>query len=127
MKDLITLVHGNSMGMQRIVRTFRETWGRRRLQENPSLQLIQGERECKENSDFANLSGISKRKLEEKIATISSKEYRSGDVVQRYYVNRSFLEKYGLGDIVVSSQTNHVGNSTFPSTAKPVPEEGRNS
>lgn len=105
MPDLIRFVHGSSLGLQRIIKEFRQLWGAKKVSKakaegdvehtltaEDSLTAAQG----KENVDYSTVCGISKRQLECKIQQIAKKEARLPDYRHRFYVHSDVLEKYGL-------------------------------
>ena len=125
MHDLIRLVHKSSMGLGRLMKTFREYWGAKVMASSCSGDPM-GTRErstspgddstnktvptetspfCKpktpgtnvgNSSELENASGISKRQLERKIQSMAVKEARPPNHRQLWYVHDSVLQKYGI-------------------------------
>ena len=126
MPDLIRLVHKNSMGLARLMKTFREQWGAKVMASNNNSGggggvEPMGTRErstspsddsaktrstevspfCKPKtpgggSELENASGISKRQVEKKIQSMAVKEARPPSNKQLWYVHDSVLQKYGI-------------------------------
>ena len=122
MHDLIRLVHKSSMGLGRLMKTFREYWGAKVMASSCSVDPM-GTRErstspgddktiptetspfckpktpgtnVKNSSELENASGISKRQLERKIQSMAVKEARPPNHRQLWYVHDSVLQKYGI-------------------------------
>ncbi|XP_048583932.1 uncharacterized protein LOC116615698 [Nematostella vectensis] len=74
--DLIQFVHSSSMGINKLIRQFREFWSNK-------CSSLEG---CKKH--------ISKRQLERKIQAIAVKERRQDR--KRWYVQNHILEQYGM-------------------------------
>ena len=128
MPDLIRLVHKNSMGLGRLMKTFREYWGAkvtasgsgdpvgtRERNTSPSnnstkATLTENSPFCKpktpgltgNGSELENASGISKRQLERKIQSMAVKEARPPSHKQLWYVHDSVLQKYGIDGTALS-------------------------
>ena len=122
MPDLIRLVHKNSMGLGRLMKTFREYWGAKVIASSGGDPMGMRERSispsndstkatstenspfCKpktpgptgNSSELENASGISKRQLEKKIQSMAVKEARPPSHKQLWYVHDSVLQKYGI-------------------------------
>lgn len=136
MPDLIRLVHKNSMGLGRLIKTFRMHWGSKVMATSAANSDPLGIRErstsptdnvtkstttsaevspfCKpktpggSNSEIENASGISKRQLEKKIQSIAVKEVRQPNSRQLWYVHDAVLEKYSID-----------GNTSSPPLSSP--------
>lgn len=105
MPELIRLVHGNAMGLHRLVKTFRIHWGAK-VKENTEGSPIQSsanpttlpqtpKTSCSA-TDYEAASGISKRQLERKIQTIATKEIRPPTHKPLWYVYNSVLQQYNM-------------------------------
>ncbi len=103
MPDLVSLVHGSSMGIARLMKTFRVHWGARmaadtnRDKDSPSppsstLPLATPQRDA----EYETASGISKRQLERKILAIATKEQRQGHHRPIWYVQDAVMQQYNL-------------------------------
>ena len=153
MPDLIRLVHKNSMGLGRLIKTFRTHWGSKVMNFNLTGDDPIGTRErstspsddltkatvsvevspfCKpktpcgtnnNSSELENASGISKRQLEKKIQFMATKEVRPPSSRQLWYVHNTVLEKYNIDVNTLSPLL------TSPSVgaAKSTPSENGNS
>lgn len=87
MPDLITLVHGNTAGLNKIMSQFRKHWTAKCL----------GRAVTDEEVD--EKSPISKRQLEKRIQNIATKERRSDRL--RWYVHSHILATFGLENLLV--------------------------
>lgn len=124
MPDLIRLVHKNSMGLGRLIKTFRMHWGTKVMATSAVNSDPLGIRERSTsptgcittstttsaevspfskpktpgggNNEIENASGISKRQLEKKIQSIAVKEVRQPNSRQLWYVHDAILEKYSI-------------------------------
>lgn len=104
MPDLIRFVHGSPLGLQRVIKEFRQLWGAKKASktvasdgENTLTAKDTPTAACgKENVDYSTVCGISKRQLESKIQQIAKKESRPPDYKHRFYVHRDIFNKYGL-------------------------------
>lgn len=114
--DLIRLMHKSSIGVSRIIKTFRMHWGAKKLTPPPSNQTTPTKvpkeldtmtspktlagRSPPDNSNsnsLENASGISKRQVEKKIHEIAVKEYRSFSSHRSvWYVHEAVMEKYNI-------------------------------
>ena len=91
MSDLIKLLQGSSIGLERTIKKFRINWGRKMLAEK-GIQL-----DSCSDSDFEQASGISKRQLEMKISQIAKKVHRV------WQVDETILKKYAAAKSPSSS------------------------
>lgn len=91
MSDLIKLLQGSSIGLERAIKMFRINWGRKMLAEK-GIQL-----DSCSDSDFEQASGISKRQLEMKITQIAKK------VDRMWRVDETILKKYTVAKSPSSS------------------------
>jgi len=91
MSDLIKLLQGSSIGLERAVKKFRISWGRKALAEK-GVQL-----DSCSDSDFEQASGISKRQLEMKINHIAKK------VDRVWRVDETILKEYAVAKSPSSS------------------------
>ena len=102
MPDLIYLVHNNTMGLARLVRTFRLHWATK-LSNGMDSNLLPpfsgmdtsppaATRDGKSEND----SGISKRQLEMKIQQIASKSVRAPSTKSTWCVHDSILRQYNI-------------------------------
>ena len=104
MPDLIRSLHGSHLGVQRIVKEFRQFWGTKKASKNAvpdggstlSTTDTPSAADGKENVDYSTVCGISKRQLVSKIQQIAKKESRPPDYRQRFYVHCDILEKYSI-------------------------------
>lgn len=148
MPDLIRLVHKNSMGLGRLMKTFREYWGAKVTASSCSSGDPMGTRErstspgddstsktmptetspfCKpktpgtnvgNSSELENASGISKRQLERKIQSMAIKEARPPNHRQLWYVHDSVLQKYGIDGNTLSLLQVHVASPSTVATGR---------
>ena len=149
MSDLIGLVHNNTSGLAKLIKSFQQHWGAVLLNRGrgttdlspreplPSVDggtSLQGvavkEGECE------NASRISKRQLEKKIQQIAVKEVRAPSTKYTWYVHDSILQQYKIDPahftpLVLpptpkSSSRNSTEKSTSPETplATPVAKKG---
>ena len=102
MGDLIKLLQGSSIGLERAIKKFRIDWGRKMLAEK-GIQL-----DSCSDSDFEQASGISKRQLEMKITQIAKK------VDRMWRVDETILKKY-----TVPSSPSLLATKSLPSHANP--------
>ena len=124
-EDLVKLVHGNTSGIQKLMREFRAFWrqkqnGTRDSQDDDDTNIAtdgQGKAKSTENLD-SNIELISKRQLEIKIKAIAIYEKRDAYRKSCWYVNNEYLEKYKLNDLPIPTQWKYVTK-----TGKPVPEK----
>ena len=86
--DLIELLQGSSVGLERAIKNLRVNWGRKVLANRSSSESIQSGQLTE--SDYEQASDISKRQLEKKIHEIAKK------VGRVWQVERSVLEKYKI-------------------------------
>ena len=109
MPDLIRLVHESSMGLGRLIKTFRTHWGAKVTAEqekskadNPLTFPAQPTEVSKtpetpqSRPDYERASGISKRQLEMKITKIAAKEQRATSCKPLWYVQDSVFQQYGI-------------------------------
>ena len=109
MPDLIRLVHKSLRGVKNLVKTFQVHWGAKlasRAEPNsPSTAketatvsplTPKGPEDKLEEDKLVLVSGISKRKLEQKIASIAVKEIRHPYNRHRWFVHAAVLQQYGL-------------------------------
>ena len=89
MPDLIKLLQGKSVGLERAIRNLRVNWGRKVLADRGNNGETTGSG-CYSDSDYEQASGISKRQLEKKIHEIAKK------VDRVWQVDKSILEKYNI-------------------------------
>ncbi len=131
--DLIRLIHKSSIGVSRIIKTFRMHWGAKKLTPPPSNQTTPTKASKEfdmmtspktlsspDNSNLENASGISKRQLEKKIHEIAVKEYRPPNHRRcMWYVHETVMTKYSIDSdnvapfIAFSSPQSKI-NSTDP-------------
>ena len=149
MPDLIRLVHKNSMGLGRLIKTFREHWGTKVTASSLASEDPMGIQErstspsddvtktttatevspfCKPKtpgtggSELENASGISKRQLEKKIQSIATKEARPPNNRHLWYVHDTILQKYGIDGSTqgpMASPGNENKNTKVPSPQTP--------
>lgn len=126
MPDLIRFLHGTPLGLQRVVRDFRQLWGAKKAskltaadgESTPSAKDTPTAAHGKENVDYGTVCGISRRQLELKIQHIAKKEVRLPDNRNRFYVHSDVLEKYGLDPAALAVVTAPVsGISPFSKTS----------
>lgn len=129
MPDLIRLMHGSSIGVTRLIKTFRTHWGAKRLQQSATSDrsedatrhtpptdsntrqsspplLIPNTPNFKspnQTVEFENASGISKRQLEKKIHEIAIKESRPPSHKPQWYIHESILHKYHIDITTITS------------------------
>lgn len=106
MPDLIRLIHGNSIGVSRIVKTFRMHWGAKKVAPPPSVETTPTDLSCTtspktptvrmDSCRLENASKISKRQLEKKIHEIAVKESRSPGYKPVWYVHNEILAKHNM-------------------------------
>lgn len=89
MPDLIKLLQGRSVGLERTIKNLRVNWGRKVLAERGNNGETIGSG-CYSESDYEQASGISKRQVEKKIHEIAKK------VDRVWQVDKSILEKYNI-------------------------------
>ena len=113
MPDLIRLVHGASMGLNRLIDTFRAHWGAKKYHEqlNPSSSITNtldqsppslppthliSTPKTPTNNIYAQVSGISKRQLEKKIQAIATKVSRPPTHKYLWNVHDDVFKQYSL-------------------------------
>lgn len=87
MPALITLLHGNTCGLHKLIQMFRKNW---------TMQVKKDE--TVSESSWEEHCPISKRQLERKITTIAKKERRSVIPKVRWYVHDHILAHYKMED-----------------------------
>jgi len=103
MGDLVKLLQGSNIGLERAIKKFRINWGRKMLGEK-GIQL-----DSCSDSDFEQASGISKRQLEIKITQIARK------VDRMWRVDETILKKYTVAKSPSSFATRSPPSHTNPS------------
>ena len=98
MPDLIKLVHGNTVGLNKLMIKFRKQWTSKCLGRDVT------------DEEVDKKSPISKRQIEMKIQNIASKEKRNGR--SRWYVHSHILEAFGLQNLLVVDGCNSSDAST---------------
>lgn len=89
MPDLIQILQGNSVGLDRAVKKFRDHWGRKMAAgKSSSSDAIQSA--CYSEGKYEQISGISKRQVEKKIHEIAKK------IDRVWQVDKSVLQKYSV-------------------------------
>lgn len=119
MPDLIRFIHKSSMGMSRIIKTFRTHWGAKYSTGSPNVKTPllsklpnqlntistpsrtdsttpKGTKASSPFQEYESASGISKRQLEKKIQAIAIKEVRAPVFRPVWYVHEEVLKQYGL-------------------------------
>lgn len=118
MPDLIRFIHKSSMGMSRIIKTFRTHWGAKSSTGSPDVKTPlsklpnqlntistpsrtdsttpKGTKTSSPFQEYESASGISKRQLEKKIQAIAIKEVRAPVFRPVWYVHEEVLKQYGL-------------------------------
>lgn len=120
MPDLIRFIHKNSLGVSKIIKTFRTHWGAKLVsnsplppppppphrspspaQANPTAPLALADSTpnnaaLPESQEYESASKISKRQVEQKIRAIAVKEVRLPISKAAWYVHDAVLRKYGL-------------------------------
>ena len=83
MPELVKLLHGSSVGLERAIKRLRVYWGRK---------VVGDQTEHYSESDYEVASGISKRQVEKKIHEVAKK------VDRVWQVDKSVLEKYSIAE-----------------------------
>lgn len=105
MPDLIRLIHKSSIGVNKIIKTFRTHWGAKVSINSPNpvppaedkpVDSTPKSTNPTQMQEYANASGISKRQLEKKIQAIAKKEVRVPMGRPVWYVHESVMKQYGL-------------------------------
>lgn len=144
MPDLIRLIHGNLMGIKRLVREFRIFWKSKTSEEqvssnvnDASLEVDESDIKMSDNNlpqEILNKSlnlendametdcSISKRQLELKITAIAVREKRADFKKFCWYVSDEILKQYNCEGLPVPSAWESLSQTT-KTPAKPKPEE----
>ena len=104
MPDLICMVHHNTAGLVKLIKTFQLHWGtvlQSRMGTNPgskdlSLVGVSPQAVVARESECENTSRISKRQLEKKIQQIAVKEVRAPSTKSTWYVHDSIIQQYKI-------------------------------
>ena len=107
--DLIRIMHKSSIGVARIIKTFRVHWGAKKLQSSQTTPITADTRaedssnipkspnsSPPDNSNLENASRMSKRQIERKIHEIAVKASRPPTSRPRWYVHDEVLAKYNI-------------------------------
>ena len=99
MPDLVRLVHGNKIGINRLIAEFRHYWHQLNASSVPSI-----EQDEIGNADSNTKYKISKRQLEKKIQSIATYENRPSLKGRSWYVNDKILDQYQLQNLPIPTQ-----------------------
>lgn len=107
--DLIQLLQGSSVGLERAIKKLRVCWGRKVLADSKNGAQSGNYSE----SDYEQASGISKRQVEKKIHEIAKK------VDRVWQVDKSILEKYsGISKVPSSLSSRNIVAAISPQNDK---------
>lgn len=109
---LLKIIHGNTVGIHKIMSLFRKQWTSKCLCRDVT------DEEVNENCS------ISKRQIEKKIQDIATKERRTDRL--RWYVHKHVLEKFGLENLTMVDGLN-CSDSSVHTTMFPVSPASTNS
>ena len=118
MPDLIHLVHGSSMGLSRLIKTFQAEWGAKICAPStPSGPLSPTAATPETPQALVSACGISKRQLERKITAIATKEQRPSCSKPLWYVHDAVLQKYSIDGKALLLNTRSRSPPDTPSSA----------
>lgn len=106
MPDLIRLVHGSSMGLNRLIKTFQTHWAAR-THTGDSTPGPVAARTPDTPQELIAACGISKRQLERKITAIAVKEHRPPNSKPLWFVHDTVLQQQRLNGKEILALNTH--------------------